>query len=124
MGVTAKSIRSIAWVVAVNILITACLFEIGFRVQQKIGPLINLDLSLAAMMIGLSDELNHVPDDRPTMYDRRGIRRMKEQNSAQCRPKILFMGDSFMRGLGITDTIPVHVKDFFSQSLGKEVCVF
>jgi hypothetical protein len=38
--------------------------------------------------------------------------------------KLLFMGDSFMEGLGIDDTIPVHVKDYFKRERHQSICVF
>src|SRR5712691_9304760 len=34
------------------------------------------------------------------------------------------MGDSFMEGLGPSDTVPVHVKHFFAQASGRQLCVF
>ena len=33
-------------VVVINVIVTACLLEIALRAQQKIGPLINLDVQL------------------------------------------------------------------------------
>jgi hypothetical protein len=118
----------------INIIVTACLFELSFRAQQKIGPLIDLDLRAEKIMIGLSDELNHIPV--PGEYwDRDGFRTMEEPNSARCSRRLLFLGDSFMQAAQKTpdghivaslpsDTIPVHVRRFFKDALGKELCVF
>lgn len=39
------------------------------------------------------------------------------------RAQDLFMGDSFMQGLGIDDTIPVHVRRYFHDALHRDVCV-
>jgi hypothetical protein len=125
--------RSIALVVIVNIVVTIGLLEIVLRVQQRVGPLYDLDFHPETMMIERSEELNHVPI--PGEYwDRDGIRRMDEPNAARCSPTILFLGDSFMQGVQRghdgniiasfpSDTVPIHVRDFFRQSLGKEVCV-
>jgi len=38
--------------------VTGCLAEVVLRVQQKLGPLYNLDLRPEEILIGLSDELN------------------------------------------------------------------
>jgi hypothetical protein len=127
-------VLSIARLVVINVVITGCLLELSLRAQQKIGPLIDLDLRAENIMMELSQELNHVP--APGEYwDRDGFRRMEESNSAQCSQRLLFMGDSFMQGSQRTsdgdivasrpaDTVPVHVKRYFKDSLGKELCVF
>src|SRR2546425_667086 len=99
-------------------LVTACLFELSLRVQ----PFIELDLRPESILVGLSDEVNHV--HLPTSdWDSNGIRRMDEPNSELCTKRLLFMGDSFMEGLGRSETVPYHVRHFFGQ-LGKDVCVF
>ncbi len=127
-------VLSITRIVMINIIVTVCLFELGLRAQQKIGPLIDLDLRAENIMIGLSDELNHIPV--PGEYwDSDGFRTMEEPISARCTRRLLFMGDSFMQaaqkipgGAVVaslpSDTIPVHVRQFFRDALGKEVCVF
>jgi hypothetical protein len=118
----------------INIIVTACLSELSLRAQQKLGPLIDLDLRAEDIMMGLSDELNHVPVPGP-YWDRYGFRTMEGPNSARCSRKLLFMGDSFMQAVQKTpdgdviaslpsDTIPVHVRRFFKDALGKELCVF
>ena len=117
-----KRIRSIAWLIVVNIVIAACLLELALRVQQKIGPVYDLDLRPESIRIGLSSELNHVPLPGRD-YDSYGIRGMDEDNPAQCPLKLLFMGDSFMEGLSRSATVPVHVKQYL-KSVGRELCVF
>jgi hypothetical protein len=114
--------RSILWVVAVNILLAVCLLEITLRVQQKIGPLYDLDLRPESMLVDASDELNHV---HPTgiEWDSNGIRRMDEPNSERCAARLLFLGDSFMEGLSSRDTIPYHVRRILGQ-FGQDVCIF
>jgi hypothetical protein len=49
---------------------------------------------------------------------------MDEPNSESCGPRLLFMGDSFMQGLGPRDTIPYHARDALRQLWGRDVCVF
>jgi hypothetical protein len=121
-------------IVLINIIVTMCLFEVALRVQQKIGPLVDLDLDRHNVMIELSEELNHIPVPGEN-WDSNGFRRMEEPNSAQCSQRLLFMGDSFMQGIQKTadgdiitsrsvDTIPVHVRRYFKESLGRELCVF
>jgi hypothetical protein len=125
---------SITRLVAINIVVALCLLELGLRVQQKIGPLIDLDLRDVNMMSALSEELNHVPAPGEE-WDHDRFRKMETPNSAQCSQRILFLGDSFMQGVQrirdgeyITslpsDTVPVHVRRFFREELGKELCVF
>ena len=117
-----KRIRRAALVVAVNLVLTLALVEVALRVQQAFGPLYDLDVESDASAFGLSDELNHTFLSTATEWDADGIRRMGVPNSAQCAPKLLFMGDSFMQGLGIDDTIPVHVRGYFHEVLHGEIC--
>jgi hypothetical protein len=49
---------------------------------------------------------------------------MTDANTTGCGPKLVFMGDSFMEGLGADDTIPVHVKDYFKRERHHSICVF
>jgi hypothetical protein len=118
-----RRLRSVGGIVLANIAITLCLLELGLRLQQRMGPLYDLEFHSDAVVWGLSDELNH-GHPQGTGWDSDGIRRMTVANAPSCRPKLLFMGDSFMEGLGPEDTIPVHVKAFFETSAGLEVCVF
>ena len=120
--------------IAINVVVIACLLEIVLRVQQRLGPLFDLDLHAATLMAGLSNELNHVPVPGK-LWDGDGFRRMDEPNSAQCEPKVLFMGDSFMQGVLKTpdegyiaslpaDTVPVAVRRYIRDVVGKDLCVF
>ncbi|MEA2954193.1 MAG: hypothetical protein QOJ96_3713, partial [Alphaproteobacteria bacterium] len=101
----------------------ALLLEVMLRVQQKIGPLYDLDVGPEAFLVGASDELNHV-HPAGTEWDSNGIRRMDEPNSESCAPRLLFMGDSFMQGLGPRDTIPYQARGALRQLWSKDVCVF
>jgi hypothetical protein len=121
--VTFKGGRAFAWLVIVNLVIAVVLLEVGLRAQQTIGPLYDLAPRPDAIMIGLSDELNHVHLPGGD-WDGDGIRMMDEPNPARCAARLLFMGDSFMEGLGPNDAVPIHVRRFFKQSLGKDLCVF
>lgn len=109
-------------VVVVNIVLTLALVEVALRVQQGFGPLYDLDVNARASAFGLSDELNHILPPAQTEWNGDGIRRMRVPNSAHCKPRLLFMGDSFMQGLGIDDTIPVHVRFYFHDVLHREIC--
>src|SRR5262249_12563943 len=66
-------------------------------------------------------ELNHVHLPGGD-WDRNGLREMNEPNAQSCAATVLFMGDSFMEGLGPSDTVPVHVRRFFAQALGQGLC--
>jgi hypothetical protein len=114
---------AIGRIAIINVVIALCLLEITLRVQQKIGPIYDLDFHSDAIMQGLSDELNHVHPTSPD-WDADGIRRMNEPNPPHCSAKLLFMGDSFMEGPGTDDTVPVHVKRFFRQTMSRDLCVF
>jgi hypothetical protein len=116
---------------AIYIVLTAGMLEIALRVQQKLGPLYDLEISRDSRALDkhgdyrFSYELNHVP--APGLdWDADGIRAMDRPNAPSCAPRLLFMGDSFMQAfnLGRADTVPVHVRDYFRQSLGQELCVF
>lgn len=109
-------------VVAINLALTLALLEIALRVQQAFGPLYDLDVNANPSAFGLSDELNHTFLPTETQWNGDGIRRMRVPNSAPCAPRLLFMGDSFMQGLGIDDTIPVHVRSYFHDVLHREIC--
>jgi hypothetical protein len=119
----ARRIRRAISVIAVNLVLTLALVEIALRAQQIFGPLYDLDVNSDASAFGLSDELNHTYLPTQTEWNADGIRRMRVPNSATCAPKLLFMGDSFMQGLGIDDTIPVHVRGYLHDALHRDVCV-
>jgi hypothetical protein len=110
-------------VVTINLVLTLALIEIMLRAQQAFGPLYDLDVNSDASAFGLSDELNHTFLPTETAWNADGIRQMHVPNSVQCKPKLLFMGDSFMQGLGIDDTIPVHVRGYLHDALHRNVCV-
>ena len=116
------SIRRAVQLVALNIAIAACLLEVMLRAQQAIWPLYDLAIGPETLFVGLSNELNHVHADPD--WDSAGIQKMDEPNPPDCAPRVLFLGDSFMQGLARSDTIPVHVRDFFQSSLGRQICVF
>jgi len=133
-AVRANRVAAVAGIVLVNVVVTVCLIEVALRVQQTFGPLYDLAPRPEILMVQLSNELNHVPE-RGKDWDGNGIRRLQEPNTAQCAPKLLFMGDSFMQGgdrapdgeivaSRESDTIPYQVRHFFRERLGKEVCVF
>ena len=110
-------------VVAINLVLTLALIEIVLRAQQAWGPLYDLDIKHDAGGFGLSDELNHTFLPTESDWNADGIRRMKVPNAATCAPRLLFMGDSFMQGLGTDDTIPVDVRGYFHDVLHRDVCV-
>jgi hypothetical protein len=118
----AQRVRRAILVVAFNFVLALALIEIALRAQQVFGPLYDLDLRPDAAAFGLSDELNHTALPTETEWNADGIRRMRVPNAAHCAPKLLFMGDSFMQGLGIDNTIPVHVRDYFHDVLHRDVC--
>jgi hypothetical protein len=123
-GSLPRRFRHAVWIVAVNLVLSLVLVEIVLRAQQAFGPFYDLDVKDDAALFGLSDELNHTHMPPVTEWDADQIRRMRVPNSAQCTPKLLFMGGSFLQGLGIDDTVPVHVRDYFRDVLHRDICVF
>jgi hypothetical protein len=115
--------RSKIFVAAINIVLTLVLLEVVLRLQQYFGPLYDLSVNHAALSVELSAVLNHVPLPGPEV-EPDGIRILAEPNAKGCRPKLLFLGDSFMQGLGPADNIPYQVRRYFQQSLHRELCVF
>jgi hypothetical protein len=120
-------------VVLINIVLTVCLLEFGLRAQQRFGPLFDLEFRPNNVLIARSNELNHVPPPDES-WDANGLRRM-EENSTNCSPRLLFMGDSFMQGVRKiakdnylpvpqAETIPFHVRRLFRERFGQELCVF
>jgi hypothetical protein len=120
----ARRLRRAVWVVAVNLVLTLAFIETALRAQQALGPFYDLAVDSDARLFGLSDELNHTYLPTSTEYDTDQIRRMRVPNSARCSPKLLFMGGSYIQGLGIDDTVPVHVRDYFRGELHRNICVF
>lgn len=89
------------------------LMEFMLRVQQKVGPFYDLELSFLDL-ITMSDELNHVPTTIGNKWDSMGIKIMgnlipEDEIKLPNSRKILFMGDSFMQGYGGKDDIAWHV---------------
>jgi hypothetical protein len=127
------SFLSIARLVAINIIVCLCLLEIALRVQQKLGPLYDLDLHFQEMMPELSEQLNHVPQVG-TLWDSNGIRILDQPNREPCFKRVLFLGDSFMEGVKLTpegyvptsssDTVPVQVRHFYRELTRRNLCVF
>jgi hypothetical protein len=112
-----------AWVVLVNVVLAVCLLEGALRAQQRLGPIYDLSIGPETIMVGISEELNHAQEPGPD-WDPNGLYSMPEPNAAQCAPRVLFMGDSFMQGLGTAENVPYHVRRFFREAFGKDVCVF
>lgn len=119
-----QRVRRAVWIVTVNLVLSLALVEIALRAQQAFGPFYDLDVKDDAALFGLSDELNHTHMPPVTEWDADQIRLMRVPNSAQCAPKLLFMGGSFLQGLGIDDTVPVHVRDYFHDVAHRDICVF
>lgn len=124
----------IARLAAINIVVLMCLLEVALRVQQKLGPLYDLDLHFQNLMPQLSEELNHAPQ-AGTLWDRNGIRIMDKPNREPCFKRILFLGDSFMEGVRLTpeggyvptassDTVPALVRHFYHKLTANNLCVF
>lgn len=124
---------SIARLAAINIVVFVCLLEIALRVQQKLGPLYDLDLHFQALMPELSEALNHAPQ-AGTLWDRNGIRIMDKPNREPCFKRVLFLGDSFMEGVRLalegyvptasSDTVPARVRHFYRELTARNLCVF
>ncbi len=130
-----KSFLPIVRLLTINIVVCACLLEIGLRVQQKLGPLYNLDLHYKALMPAPSETLNHAPQ-AATFWDDNGIRMLDVPNREPCNTRVLFLGDSFMQGVRPTregdgylptkssDTVPVQVRHFYRELTARNLCVF
>jgi hypothetical protein len=124
-------VTSAVRLLAIYIVLTAGMLEVALRVQQKLGPLYDLEIRRDSRALDehgiylFSYELNHVPAPGPD-WDADGIRAMDGPNAPSCARRLLFMGDSFMQALNVgrADTVPVRVRDYFRQSLGRELCVF
>ena len=103
------------------------------RLQQKLGPLSDLEFRHVSLE-ELSPTLNHVPPAKSEdfilreegkeirfayEYDKNGIRvdRLRPDYSHRKDAfKVLFMGDSFMQGNDLHHTIPQHIWDYFQQT--------
>jgi hypothetical protein len=122
---------------ALLLLTWAVVFEIGFRLQQYIGPL--YDLEMANINLNWeSDVLNHQPTPEnqnmciygdltgfsyKRSFDANGIRIIDDTALlANCRNQlsVLFLGDSFIEGYDDKNTLPYHVEEYFKR---REVCL-
>ena len=98
------------------------LFEVGLRIQQAVGPVVDLEFDWLDMQAGTySDRLNHVPPlershavvlegetwSWTSRYDEKGLRiNSLRPTPVQPGVKVLFMGDSFVEGYDDEHTIP------------------
>ena len=101
-------------VATISIVLFLPLFEIGLRIQQAAGPVVDLEFDWLDMKVGVySDRLNHVqPLERPVAvvhegetwswtfrYDEQGLRiNSLRPTPVQPGVTVLFMGDSFVEG--------------------------
>ena len=125
---TRRRIKLLLSLLAICALLTLGLTEIMLRVQQWLGPIVDLDLKPDDKAIGAnlaySDVLNHVAEPGGD-WDADGIYTADAPNAPNCAPRLLFMGDSFIQGLlGKDDKVPHQVRAFFFQQLHRDVCVF
>ncbi len=115
------------------VLALLALTEFLLRMQQKLGPLVELDFSHISAL-ACSDTLHHRNppgecnfrmDYWPSLkgikklYDKHGVRieSARPDYRAKDRPfVILFMGDSFMEGYDDEHTIPQQVWRYFQQT--------
>src|SRR5712691_2072959 len=123
---------------ALLVVIWAVVFEVGFRIQQYVGPL--YDLEMADVNLNWeSDVVNHRPTPEnqnlciygdstgfsyKRSFDANGIRIIDDSAlMADCRnpTSVLFLGDSFMEGYDDKNTLPYHVAQHFKTERG--VCL-
>lgn len=122
-------------VILVNIVLSLVGVELVLRLQQHLGPLMDLEFEHISLE-AIDNELNHRPTpgrskrilegaSKYGKYDgyeffrefgEHGIRKNKSRPLIE-RPetRILFMGDSFMMGFDDENTIPHHVWRYFSD---------
>jgi len=132
-----RSLR-LAGQVALLLATWAAIFEIGLRLQQYFGPL--LDLEMASVSLNWeSDVLNHKPAPEnqnlciygdltgfsyQRNFDSNGVRIIDDRkllDGCQKPVSILFLGDSFMEGYDDENTLPYHVAKYFKNE--RDVCV-
>jgi hypothetical protein len=124
---------------ALLLLTWVVIFEIGFRLQQYLGPLYDLELANINLN-GESDVMNHQPTPEnqnmciygdPTgfsykrLFDANGIRIIDHPALlADCRNPIsvLFLCDSFIEGYDDKNTLPYHVLQAAGDLLSDAVC--
>lgn len=121
---TPKKRRHLLFKILFSLVFLLVLAELALRVQQKLGPWI--DLEMAGIHPGIiSDELNHRPEKLARWpYDDNGIIQYSDEllppliKSNPHAWKILFMGDSFVQGFGGNREIPWQVfSQFHSHSI-------
>jgi lysophospholipase L1-like esterase len=114
------------------IVLLLALFEGALRLQQRIGPFLDLEMKESDTRY-LSDVVNHRPregrnyrtiigTEAEMYFSKDGIRINKARPSDIDKEEaftILFMGDSFVQGYGDDDTIPQHIWEYFERS-GKD----
>lgn len=117
-----KRPRRIIWKFLFSLILLVVLLEIALRLQQALGPWIDLEMSGIHPGI-ISDELNHKPELlKRWPYDENGIIKYSEEimpSEVRSNPrawKILFMGDSFMQGFGGKQEIPWQVWSHFQAA--------
>lgn len=106
----------------VGAIVFLVLIEIVLRVQQRVGPVWDLQAPHLSSL-SVSEALNHRPPPMRVpevfqgmswweQYDERGIRQSSLRPKADKQDsRILFMGDSFMRGYDDANTIAQYVWD-------------
>ena len=117
-----KSVRTVARSLVFVIIILVFL-EIVLRMQQLVGPLVdlnNFDEPLKKVSL-MDDTLNHRPS--PKNRDQYGIKNFRkscedDRNSV----KVLFLGDSFMQGRG-KNTIPQGAFNYVHGLMGEKKCL-
>jgi len=112
--------RSLGLKLLFLVVFTLVLLEIMLRVQQKMGPFYDLEM-VDVTLTSLSDDFNHSPPRDGIRYDENGLKLYTgvippEALQDAKAPKILFMGDSFMQGVGGQDDAAWPIWDAYRQA--------
>ena len=110
-----KTIKIIAYIIFLLFVVP----EVTLRLQQKIGPIYDLEMK-EVTLASLSDILNHKnvtnfyngKQKEVIYYEENGIRINKsrpEIKNNENNVTVFFMGDSFMKGYDDDNTIPQHI---------------
>lgn len=116
----AKRPSRLGWKIGFLVCFTLLLLEGVLRIQTKFKLALDLDMADVSMT-SISDELNHMHVIDGVNYDEYGLKNFSTlidtavAHQANAR-KILFMGDSFMEGLGGKDDLAWHVYDHYRQN--------
>ena len=109
------------WKIGFAVVFSLLLLEGALRLQQIVAPGM-MDLELKEVSLSsISDELNHVPAPDGVRYDEYGLKNYSTliptpvHQTEQPR-RILFLGDSFMQGLGGKDDLAWHIWDHYQQN--------